>query len=136
RCRHVNFVTRSPRETRAFGRANIRRRSLLRIQVRVARSEKEIGNRRCAQLGLDSLGLGGTEVERFKKSVEPDDVGQIVVKIRRTDSYAPVPKPLLNSCVPAEILFRLQGRQRLAWKWIESKDLVLTARRTETGRNA
>src|SRR4029077_15397102 len=31
RCRHVNFVTRSPRETRAFGRANIRRRSLLRI---------------------------------------------------------------------------------------------------------
>src|SRR5438045_8459600 len=57
------------------------------------------------------------------------------MKIGCTDSDAPVPKPLLNSCVPSEILFWLQRLERSGTR-VKAKNLVLTARRTETGRNA
>src|SRR6266513_1234689 len=57
------------------------------------------------------------------------------VKIGRTDSDAPVPKPLLNSRVPSEILFWLQRLKR-SRTGVKAKNLVLTAWRTKSGRDA
>ena len=57
------------------------------------------------------------------------------MKIGCTDGDASVPKPLLNSCVPPEILFWLQRLERSRSR-VKAKNLVLTARRTESGRDA
>src|SRR5438552_17154572 len=47
-CRNVNLVARSPRQARPLRRANVSRRSFLRFQISVARSEIEIGDGRRA----------------------------------------------------------------------------------------
>src|SRR5881398_1965132 len=52
------------------------------------------------------------------------------MKISRANRYALFPKPLLESDVPPEILFRLQRLER-SRSGIKAKDLVLAARRTE-----
>src|SRR5213080_3460467 len=52
------------------------------------------------------------------------------MKISRANRYALFPKPLLESDVPPEILFRLQRLERSRSR-ITAKDLVLAARRTE-----
>src|SRR5437588_8558138 len=57
------------------------------------------------------------------------------MKISRAYRHALFPKPLLKSRVPPKTLFRLQRLQRLSRVRIESKDLVLAARRTEARRH-
>src|SRR5207302_6255748 len=52
------------------------------------------------------------------------------MKISRANRYTLFPKPLLESDVPPEILFRLQRLER-SRSGIKAKDLVLAARRTE-----
>ena len=50
------------------------------------------------------------------------------MKISRINRHAPVPNPLFETNVPTEILFRSQSK-------IHSKNLVLTTRRAESGRD-
>src|SRR5207245_11721464 len=52
------------------------------------------------------------------------------MKVSGANRYALFPKPLLESDVPPEILFRLQRLER-SRSGIKAKDLVLAARRTE-----
>src|SRR2546421_13084397 len=58
------------------------------------------------------------------------------MKISRADTYSAIPKTLFESDIPSKIFFRLQRRQWLTWIRIEPENLVLTARRTESGRHA
>src|SRR5437764_15420500 len=57
------------------------------------------------------------------------------MKIGRADGHASIPESLLETSVPGKIFFRLQRRQRLTRIWVEAKNLVLTAWRTESGRD-
>src|SRR5438477_13219436 len=122
-------MSRSSRQTRTLRLSNVRIVCLLRLEISVARAQIETWNRCCAQFGLEALGFGCPEIQGPELPVESDHVRQIVVKIGRADRYAPVPQPLLNSGVVSEIFFRAQAE-------IHAKDFVLTARRTETGRDA
>src|SRR5437588_12511456 len=58
------------------------------------------------------------------------------MKISRADTYSPIPKTLFESNIPSKIFFRLQRRQWLSRIRIKPENLVLAARRTESGRHA
>ena len=52
------------------------------------------------------------------------------MKIRSADGNPLVPQSLLDTSIPTKAFLRLQ-----CVFWVESKDFVLTARRTESGRD-
>src|SRR5205807_2103480 len=108
-----DFVARPARETRALRLRNICRRRFLGIQISVARREHEIGDWLRAQFRFQSLRLRGAEVKRLEKSVEPDHVRQVIVKIGQANRDAPAtagPDILPDTDVPAKIALRFQSK--------------------------
>ena len=130
RSRNVNLIARPARQTRALRLRNVRRRCFLRVQIRIARREDEIGNRLRTQLRFEPLRFSRAEVERLEKSVESDHVRQVIVKIGQANRHATAAQSsCLDANVPTQIVFRFQSE-------IVPENFVLTAWRTESGRHA
>src|SRR6266576_4418618 len=94
----------------------------------VAGGENKIGNWLCAQFCFKSLRFRRAEIQRLELAVESNQVRQVVVKISGPNRDSVFPEPLFDADVPAEIFFRPQSK-------VHPKNFVLTARRTESGRD-
>src|SRR4029077_3035022 len=88
RRRDIDFVAWSPRQTRSLRLVDVRRRSLLRIEISVSGRQNQLGDRRRVHFEFNSLGPSRPEIEGVKKSVKANHVGQIVVEIGRSNTYA------------------------------------------------
>ena len=82
-----------------------------------------------AQFCFQPLGFGRTKIERVKKPVKPDNVREVVVKVREARIHAILPQLLSDSDVPTEVLFRFQAE-------VVSENFVLTAWRAEASTDA
>src|SRR6266480_5283952 len=121
-------MTRPPWQASAWRLRDIGSAQFFRVEISIGRNQFEFIEWPRSQLAFDTLRSRFPQVERFKKSIESDDVRQVIVEISRAESNPLVPKPLLDSCVPAEIAFRFESE-------IHSENLILTARWWKAHRN-
>ena len=123
-------MARSARQAGARWLSNVGGAQFLGIEISVGRDQLELIECPGAQLAFHALGSCLSQIERFKKSVESNQIRQVIMKIRSADGNPLVPQSLLDTSIPTKAFLRLQ-----CVFCVESKDFVLTARRTESGRN-